>query len=435
MLNGARKRWTAQQSSSAMGYKVLLVNTYHYLRGGDSRHVLALAKLLSQYGNDVHFFAMKGENNLPCEDEEFFVSEMDYQKALQIRSPVQLARVLWRANYSLEARRKIANLLDRLRPNVVHLHSIRHHLTKSIIQEFKKRSIPMVWTLHDFKELCPNTSFFDGAGICEKCKGRKYLNVVMRRCKMGSFGASLLTYLETVVSNWISKMDDIDLYIAPSVFLRNQFIECGYRADSLLHLPNFLEVEEMIPHYAFNDYFVFIGRLETGKGVETMIRAYAQAQDRVTPMKLKIVGSGSKVDEYKQMAAAARANGLEFLGFKGGEELEEVTKKARAVIIPSELYENYPFSGLEAMAYGKPVIGARIGGIPEQVDDGVTGFLFEPSDDKELAEKMILLSQLPEARITEMGRRAREKVESNNNRYRYVAELLQAYEKVIARFN
>ena len=118
-------------------------------------------------------------------------------------------------------------------------------------------------------------------------------------------------------------------------------------------------------------------------------------------------------------------------GFLRNDELESVIRQAKAVIIPSELYENYPYSCLEAMAYGKPVIGSRIGGIIEQVDEGETGFLFEPSNDKDLADKMILLNSLTSQRIMEMGRKARSKVEKMNHPADYLQRLLDLYHDVI----
>ena len=124
--------------------------------------------------------------------------------------------------YSFEAKKNIARLLDRIQPDIAHFHSVRHHLTKSILPELGKRNIPVVWTLHDYKDICPNTSFYDGRNICEKCKGKKYSHVIWNRCKKGSFPASVITYLESKINGSTYFDKYVDLYISPSKFLKNK---------------------------------------------------------------------------------------------------------------------------------------------------------------------------------------------------------------------
>ena len=216
--------------------KILIVNTYHYLRGGDCRHAFGLAELLKAKGHDVYFFGMKGENNLVCPEEEYFVSEIDYRKAITAKNPLAALRVFWRSIYSFEARKNIARLLNEIKPDIAHLHSIRHHLTKSILRELAKRKIPVIWTLHDYKEICPNTSFYDGRTICEDCKGRKYTGILRNKCKKGSLAASSVTYLEAKINDWLGYDKYVDLYISPSSFLREKFIEYEYDPHKIVHL-------------------------------------------------------------------------------------------------------------------------------------------------------------------------------------------------------
>ena len=409
---------------------VLIVNTYHYLRGGDCRLAFDINDLLKQVGHDVHFFSMREEQNFPCPDERYFIRHIDYRAAIRDKNPLKAARVAWRSIYSAEARKNIARLLDDIKPDIAHLHSIRHHLTKSILPELKKRNIPVVWTLHDYKEICPNTSFYDGRNICEKCFGGNYSNVIWNRCKKGSLGASLITYFEAKVNSSDRYEKCVNLYISPSIFLRNKFIEYGYDQKKILHIPNFMELDQFNPYYDFENYLLFIGRLEREKGLVTLIKGFAKRSDGKS-LKLKIAGAGSMEEELKAMVQHMKLSNIEFMGFKQGRELEELTKKAKAIIIPSEWYENYPYSGLEAMAYGKPVIGSRIGGIPEQVEEGVTGFLFEPFNLGDLTAKVNLLNSMPEENIKEMGRRGRVKVEKENNSAIYLKRIIEIYESVI----
>lgn len=411
--------------------KILIVNTYHYLRGGDCRHAFGLGKLLQQNGHEVHYFAMKGNKNLTCGDDEYFVKEIDYRKALDNRNPLNAFRVILHSIYSIEARRNIARLLDKVKPDIVHLHSIRHHLTKSILPELDKRNVPVVWTLHDYKEICPNTSFYNGRTICESCKAKQYAKLLWNRCKKGSLAASLVTYFEAKINDYLNYEKCVNLYISPSKFLKNKFIEYGYHPQKIIHIPNFIELDDFAPQYNYEDYLLFIGRLEKEKGLATMVQGFAGAKNVGRLLSLKIAGAGSMEEELKDLVERMEASNIEILGFKQGIELKDLTQKAKAIIIPSEWYENYPFCGLEAMAYGKPIIASRIGGIPEQVEDGVTGFLFEPFNEDQLSAKINLLNSLTREEIKEMGQRARQKVEGNNDKNIYLSRMLNIYQKLL----
>ena len=175
----------------------------------------------------------------------------------------------------------------------------------------------------------------------------------------------------------------------------------------------------------------YIGRLEKEKGLVTMIKGFARTKTVSLPLVLKIAGTGTMEQELKDLVRRLQFPNVEFLGFKQEKELEHLTGNAKAIVIPSEWYENYPFSGLEAMAYGKPIIASRIGGIPEQVDDGVTGFLFEPFNEKDLARKVDMLNSLPAKEIEQMGHRARKKVETINDRNVYLKKMLEIYEELV----
>ena len=410
--------------------KILIVNTYHYLRGGDCRHVFGLGDLLATSGHQVHYFAMKGKKNLQCVDSGFFVKEIDYRQVIRSKKLGTALKVLTHSTYSVEARKKIGRFVDEIEPDIAHIHSIRHHITKSILPELGKREIPIVWTLHDFKELCPNTSFYDGRTICEMCKGGRYINIIRKRCKKGSLSASIVTFLEAVVNGRERYERLVDQYIAPSRFLRNKFLEFGYSPEKILHLPNFIEIDRFVPLFSQDGYLLFLGRLENGKGLRTLIEGFSLAKTGIGSS-LIIAGTGSMEDSLRAFARRLGASNVEFVGFRSGQELMDLTRNAKAILIPSELYENYPFSGLEAMAYGKPIIGSRIGGIPEQVQDGVTGFLFEPFNPVDLAAKINILNSLPQEKIKKMGRKGREKIEKENSSAIYLKRITEIYERVI----
>lgn len=411
--------------------KVLIINTYHYLRGGDCRHALGIADLLRSNKHDIHFFSMHSKENMLCSDDKYFVSEIDFRKAITKKNPFVFFNIVRRSIYSREARKKITNLLDEIKPDIAHLHSIRHHLTKSILPELAKRKIPVVWTLHDYKELCPNTMFYDGNQICEACKERKYFNVITKRCKKGSLPASIITWLESSINDLLNYNKHIDLFISPSQFLRNKFIEYGYQPRKVISLPNFLAIDNFQPNYRHDNYLLYLGRLEKEKGIFTLLEGFKKVSSELPNLKLKIAGTGSIQNELAQQIAKQKFDNVELLGFKKGKELEDLTRDALGIVIPSECYENYPFSCLEAMAYGKPVIATRIGGIPEQVEDGETGFLFKPFNAGELAEKIQLLASMSEEEVEVIGRKARKKIEETNSPDVYLNKIENIYSNLL----
>ena len=411
--------------------KILIVNTYHYFRGGDSKYAFELADLLQKEEHEVHFFGMKGEKNLPCIDEKYFVTEIDYREALKRKKISDAFRVIWRTFYSLEAKRKIFKLIRDINPDIVHLNAYKPHLTASILPEIYKNNIPMVSTVHAYGQLCLNTSFYDGKNICEECKGKNYFNVVKKRCKKGSLAASIVAYLLAKMNDSLGYDRYISIRISPSMFLRNKYIEYGYDPNKIVHIPNFIDFNSIIPHYSYENYILFIGRLEREKGLLTLIRGFARAEEPAKSLNLKIAGTGSMEEELRAIIARTNLSKVELLGYKTGKELENLIKNAKAIVVPSEWYENYPYSCLEAMAYGKPVIASSIGGIPEQVEDGVTGLLFEAYNVEQLTNKIKILNGMEKNQIAEMGRKGRQKVETNNNSKKHLKAIFHVYESLI----
>jgi len=410
--------------------KVLIINTYHYLKGGDCRNAFDLSTLLKKNNFKVHFFSMNSGNNLKSVDSKHFVSEIDFGNALKRRNIFNVLNVLWRTIYSFEAKKKISEMLDEIKPDIVHLHSIRHHLTKSVLTEIKKRKIPIVWTLHDYKEICPNTSFYDGRNICEKCKRNKIHSVVLNQCKKGSLLASIATYFEAIVNGRGIYDDYIDTFIAPSKFLKNKFVEFGYDNNKIICLPNPIDTQEINPLFQSNNYFLYLGRLEKEKGLKTLINGLSKIEQK--KFELKIVGTGEMEEELKNYVYENHLENIHFLGFKQGDELIEILEKAMALVIPSEWYENYPYVALEGMACGKPIIASRIGGLPEMVEAGINGLLFEAFNEVDLTDKINNFVELNPDEKKRMGQKGRERVEKINHPNKYISEVIKIYDNLLS---
>lgn len=239
---------------------------------------------------------------------------------------------------------------------------------------------------------------------------------------------SFINVIEGYLHEVLKSYDLIDTFITPSKFYREKLIEFGIPKDKVVHIANFIDTSKFEPKYEYGDYFVYIGRLSEEKGIHTLIRAMID----VKKSKLVIVGTGPLEIVLKEYVIKNNIRNIEFIGFKTGKELECIIQNSRFMVIPSEWYENGPMSMLECMAYGKAIIGANIGGIPEFIEEGVTGTTFTNRNYQELSTKInYFLDNTKD--IVNMGKNARNKVEnefSSNNHYSNIIDL---YNKLIVK--
>jgi glycosyltransferase involved in cell wall biosynthesis len=244
----------------------------------------------------------------------------------------------------------------------------------------------MVMTLHDYKVICPNYKLFTKGEICEKCKGGAYYQCFANKCIKDSHAKSFLGMLEAYLHrDVLQSYDLIDKFIAPSQFIKNKFIEFGINGTRIDVIENFTEMLPDSSAQATEDYLLFFGRLSKEKGVNVLLAAMQEIDD----VKLKIAGDGpDKINYQLSIKNYKLGSRVEFVGEKSGEELSELVRKARAIVVPSVWYENMPMNILEAVATGKVVIASRIGGIPEIIKDGESGFLFRAGDALELVTKI-----------------------------------------------
>ena len=285
---------------------------------------------------------------------------------------------------SHEVRRKFNKLLDDFRPEVVHLNNIHTQLSPVIAELAHRRGIRVVWTLHDYKLLCPRYDCLrDGKTVCELCFGGDKTPCRTYRCMKGSRLASEIGYREAVMWSRPRLEECTDLFICPSRFMAEKMAQGGFRKDKLRVLCNFIDVEKCRKDdYAKDDYYCYVGRLSHEKGVGTLVEAAARLS-----YKLKVIGGGPLLEQLKIKNEQLKGN-VEFLGFKQWEEIKEIAGRARFTVIPSEWYENNPLSVIEAECIGTPVLGARIGGIPELIVEGASGMTFESGNAEDLTEKI-----------------------------------------------
>jgi len=408
--------------------KILMVNSFNYVRGGAERCFLDLSALLAARGHEVVPFAMQHPLNRPSDYDVDFVSYMDFPTELAKPGIGPKLEVAERILYSREARRKIEQLVADTRPDLVHIHGFIHEMSTSILPALKKAGLPVIQTLHDYKIVCPNTTFISQETICERCRGHRYYNIARYRCKRGSRMASILAGAEMYFHEVFRLYEpNIDLFISPSDFLAAKVQEHGIRKP-IVTIPNFISPAQFQPRYEPENYFIFVGRLVRTKGILTLLEAMRRID---TTAELRVAGAGELEAELRAFAAAHGLSNVKFLGHLDTAQLTRTMQGALFTVQPSEWYENYSMTVIESLACGTPVVGARIGGIPEQIQDGRNGLLFESGNAAELAEKMQALLDRRELAV-EMGRNGRRQVEAVNGPDAHYDQTLRAYERVMA---
>ena len=402
--------------------RVLSVNKFHHVTGGADRYYLEWSRLLERRGHEVIPFSMQDERNQETPYARYFVDRVDFFDSRARDLPAMALRVL----YSTQARKRIEALIRDTQPNIAHLHNIAHQLSPSILHSLKKFHIPVIQTVHDYKFGCPAYMFYTHGRVCERCKGRRYYNVVLHKCNHGALAASALNCAEMYLHELLGMYKNVDLYISPSNFLRKKMIEYGISPERVLWVPNFITLEEYSPDYSHDDYFLFCGRLLELKGIRTLIAA----MEHIKEPRLYVVGDGELRHELESYAAQRGMDNVSFLGYKSGEELKSIIAKSMFSVIPSEWYENLPYAILESFALGTPVLASNIGGIPELIAPGVDGALFQPGDVADLVARIRELVARRES-LAEMGRRARAKIEKQYGAEAHYESMMSLYKALL----
>lgn len=401
--------------------QLLSINNYYYRRGGSETVFFEHNRLLSQAGWDVIPFATTHPQNEPTPWSKYFAAETGGEES---SSPVSKMIRAVNAIYSTEAARRVRELIRATHPDIAHAHNIYHHLSPSVLVELHRANIPIVLTLHDLKLACPAYKMYSHGLVCERCRGGALRHVIANRCIKGSTAMSALVWLESTLHGLLDVYGrSVTQFIVPSRFFLAKFTEWGIDTARFTYVPNSVDVEALVPQGEPGDAFVYLGRLVPEKGVDTLIRAAARAR-----VKLRIVGTGPEEPALRRLAAELGGD-IDFAGYLSGKHLEAAIAAARAVVVPSEWYENAPLSVLEASALARPVIGADIGGIPELIRPEETGFVFQSGNVEALAEVLARVQALPLATLARLGQAGRQWMRSEFSPAAYRDRMLSIYRR------
>ncbi|RRQ21648.1 glycosyltransferase family 4 protein [Thiohalobacter thiocyanaticus] len=377
--------------------RILFVHNTYQHRGGEDAVVESEIALLRSHGHEV---------------ETWFRSNDD---VIGMSTPSLARNTLWSSRTHYE-------VMDRVRqfqPNLIHAHNTFPLISPSLYWAAAHVSVPVVQTLHNFRLMCLNAMLLREGRVCEDCMGHLPWRGVTHACYRGSrLASSALAGMLALHRGIGTYRNKVARYIALNEFCRSKFIEGGLPAERIVVKPNFVDFDK--PESTDRLGLLFVGRLSAEKGVATL----ASAISKLGNAQLRVIGDGPEFDSFSGLESVVQ------LGRQPGETVRKEMSCARALIVPSIWYENFPRTIVESFACGTPVIASRIGSIACIIEDGRTGLLFDPADAQDLANKMAWALENPE-NMAEMGRCARQRYEAEFSAEVNYRKLVEIYEDAI----
>lgn len=379
--------------------KILHINNYHYPRGGSDRYFLNVARALSERGHEVRTLATRTANDI----DEHLRAKVDLVR-LELDSGLAIGQAK-QFFFNATARQTIRDLVADFKPDVAHLHIYYGQITPSILQPLKAAAVPIIQTLHEYKIVCPAQYMIRNGNPCDACKSRKYWHALVGRCNRGSIVRSAISTMETVASEALGARRHVDRFLAVSHFQRDRLVHMGLDEKKVSVLHNFSKSAETASDVR-GDYFLFVGRIAEGKGLETLLRAYAVylAGKDGSGIPLHIVGTGP---DYDRINALIGTLGIEdrvkWRGYLEGAALATEYRGCFALINPSELNETFGLTSLEAMGHGRAIIFSDSGALPEVARDGIDGYLVPAGDVPALSSRMSSLTHVDAVRLGTNG--------------------------------
>jgi len=381
--------------------------------------------MLRDAGHDTAMFSMSDARNLPSEFDPFFAPHVDFKD--EKTGPWHRMRLGAHALYSQCARAKLGQLLERFQPDVAHVRNIYHHLSPSILWELKKRRIPVIYHLNDFKLLCPNYNFVACGAVCEKCRGGKFWKAVSTDCYPGGRAAAAVLATEAYFHRWLRTYERcVDCFLAPSAFVRDKLIEHGWTKHRIEVLPHFQRVScagSYVPNPGAA--VVYFGRLSAEKGLSDLLTAIAKHPH----IPLVIAGEGPQRRELEQTCLEQGLHHVRFSGHLSGEALGTLIAESAFTVLPSLAYETLGKSILESYAWGRAVVASDLGSRREFVQHGKTGLMFSPGNPDALGSAIAYLYENPSL-AWKMGRAGQEGIVRFHSPERHLKSIEQLYESL-----
>lgn len=398
--------------------KILLINKFLYPNGGSETYIFKLGDYLKIQGHEVQYFGMEHAGRCVGNAVNAYTSDMDFHGGSKLAKLTYPLKTI----YSKEARVQLRKVLEDFQPDVCHLNNFNYQLTPSILLEIVKwrkesgHACKVVYTAHDYQLVCPNhmCNNPNTQENCEKCLGGQFINCTKGRCIHGSKAKSLIGTLEAEFWKRKRVYQYIDTIICCSEFIKTKLDNNPLFAKKTVVLHNFIDDVEW-KETRKKDYVLYFGRFSEEKGIGTLMKACRELPE----IPFVFAGTGPLETDINKIS------NIDNVGFQTGRQLETLIREAKFSVYPSEWYENCPFSVMESQMYGTPVLGADIGGIPELIQKGKTGELFQPGDALQLRDKIKKLWDNSEL-VEELSRNCKDV--SFDKIDQYCEKLMQIYQ-------
>jgi glycosyltransferase involved in cell wall biosynthesis len=405
--------------------RVLQIHKTFHTRGGADTFFFKTCDLLTEHGHEVGHFSTSHPRNFESPFSKYFVEGFTDADVPQL-GLWRKTKAFVRGIYSIEARRNLEQLLRDFQPDLAHAHSINYQLSPSIFDAFRHSSVPLVMTLHDYHIICGAGTLQTKGSVCERCRGGRHYNSLLHSCYW-NLPASLMATVSHYLHDFRRSWDCAAKLLVPSRFLFEKLVEFGIPAERLSHLPIFIDFSDRDPEMkSAGNYALYFGRLDSNKGVRVLLEAIKPLNCR-----LLMIGDGPLSDWIDEEITAGAKNVQRIPFVSSRDELRQYIARASFAVVPSIWYENQPAAVLETYAMGRPVIGSRLGGIPELIEDGYTGLLANAGDAGDLREKMNFLLERPTL-CDEWGRNGNRKLKAGFSRSAHYERLMTIYESVLA---
>jgi len=404
--------------------RVLYCNKYDYPFSGSEAYLFELIRRMNERGHTTALFSMDHGRPSTFQGRCYRIPYLDFKDP--DAGFLKKARMAVHALHSTSARRAMRACLDDYGPDVAHIRGIYHHLSPSILWELKGQGVPVLYHLNDFKILCPTYNLVADGKACESCRGGAYFHAFTTGCYAGPLSSAVVLAAEAYLHKWLRTYERcVDLFLAPSEFVRGKLIAAGYPKARIEVLPHFqaLPAEERLK--ADEGYVLYFGRLSPEKGVSELLRAMV----RLPHVPLIIAGDGPERGRLEALARELNLNNVLFAGIVQGARLEQLIAGCRFSVFPSHAYETLGKSILESYAWGRPVVASDLGSRRELVDHGATGLLYQPGDGEELAHSIGFLFDRNDL-AADMGARARRRLREKHDPARHLDALLTLYSRL-----
>ena len=405
--------------------KILFCNKYNFRFSGTESYLFDLMDLLRAQGHETALFSMADERGIPTAFDSDFVSHIDFKQPAGVIRQLRLAA---HAVYSRDARQRLRNVINKFKPDVAHIRNIYHHLSPSILWELRAQKVPVIYRVNDLKLVCPSFNGVSKGEACGRCATGKFWHVVSEGCYGDSRRQALALAAEAYAHRWLRTYERcVDLFIAPSEFVRNKLVASGFQPDRIQVLPHFQNVASDPPPPG--NSILYFGRLSAEKGVDDLLHAV-----KALPyVPVHIAGEGRQRPQLEGMVRELRLNNVHFLGQLQGAALSQAIAGSRFTVFPSHAFETFGKSIVESYAHARPVVASDLGSRRELVEEGRTGLLYPVGDIEALRAAIAFLHE-DSGLARRMGERGLQLVRDRHNPSHHLEALANIYQTLIHKF-